>query len=143
MARVCAVLALAVGGASAFSAVAPTGRSMLTKNIKTPDPIPQEGIELATKAMQAGKLYRYNVATAEESILSRCEEKIAAFTVRTTLAPSLPPQIWHPATFTPTHHSNLPVQISSIFVPNSTMRRRPPARGTRNSEPRASTGRTA
>ena len=31
-----------------------------TKSFKTPDPIPQRGIEQAIKLMQTGRLYRYN-----------------------------------------------------------------------------------
>jgi len=52
----------------------------LAKDIKTPDPIPVEGQEEAMKLMQSGRLYRYNVASAEESEVSLCEKAIADYT---------------------------------------------------------------
>ena len=58
--------AAAVVAVAGLSAEAPP-RVMLTKNIKTPDPIPRAGIEAATRAMESGRLYRYNVDAAEDS----------------------------------------------------------------------------
>ena len=57
-----------------------TTRTVLTKDIKTPDPIPVEGQQEAMKLMQSGRLYRYNVASAEESEVSLCEKAIADYT---------------------------------------------------------------
>jgi len=51
----------------------------LEKNIKTPDPIPEEGIELATEIMRSGKLYRYSAESAASCMVSRCEEALAAY----------------------------------------------------------------
>ena len=73
--------AAAVVAVAGLSAEAPP-RVMLTKNIKTPDPIPRAGIEAATRAMESGRLYRYNVDAAEDSELSVCEQQIADYTVR-------------------------------------------------------------
>jgi len=55
-------------------------RTVLTKDIKTPDPIPEEGQQEALKLMQSGRLYRYNVGSAEESEVSLCEKAIADYT---------------------------------------------------------------
>lgn len=58
----------------------PSKKTMLTKNIKQSDPIPEAGILEAVKIMQQGKLYRYNVPTAEESIVSICEKEVGEYT---------------------------------------------------------------
>jgi len=52
----------------------------LMKNIKQADPIPAAGIELATELMKTGALYRYNVPSAEQSVVSQCEKKIGEYT---------------------------------------------------------------
>jgi dTDP-4-amino-4,6-dideoxygalactose transaminase len=48
--------------------------------IKTPDPIPVEGQLQALELMKTGKLYRYGVPTAEDSVVSLCEKEIAEYT---------------------------------------------------------------
>jgi dTDP-4-amino-4,6-dideoxygalactose transaminase len=58
----------------------PSKKTMLTKNIKQADPIPEAGIVEAVKIMQQGKLYRYNVPTAEESVVSICEKEVGEYT---------------------------------------------------------------
>ena len=58
----------------------PRTRTVLTKDIKTPDPIPVEGQQEAMKLMQSGRLYRYNVGSAEESEVSLCEKAITDYT---------------------------------------------------------------
>lgn len=56
-----------------------TPRTFITRDIKTPDPIPVEGQEAAMELMQSGRLYRYNVKSAEESVVSQCEKEIADY----------------------------------------------------------------
>ena len=93
------------GGAYALS----SGR-ILQKNIKMPDPVrggpgtcsgappppprarprrgrpggpaqvPPEGVAAAAAAMESGRLFRYNVASAGASETSRCEAAFAAYT---------------------------------------------------------------
>jgi dTDP-4-amino-4,6-dideoxygalactose transaminase len=55
-------------------------RAYVTRDIKTPDPIPEEGQHAALELMKSGRLYRYNVAPGEESAVSQCEKEIAAYT---------------------------------------------------------------
>lgn len=55
-------------------------RAFVARDIKTPDPIPEEGQIEALKIMKSGRLYRYNVAKAEESAVSKCEVELAAYT---------------------------------------------------------------
>lgn len=55
-------------------------RAYVTRDIKTPDPIPEEGQQAALELMKTGRLYRYNVASAEESVVSQCEKDIADYT---------------------------------------------------------------
>jgi len=87
------ILALAslVLSADAFSAVpaAQTNsvvadklkeRAYVTRDIKTPDPVPEEGQQAALELMQTGRLYRYNVAPGEESVVSMCEKEICEYT---------------------------------------------------------------
>ena len=57
-----------------------TDRAYVTRDIKTPDPVPEEGQLEALELMKTGKMYRYNVKTAEESVISQCEVEIAAYT---------------------------------------------------------------
>jgi len=66
---------------SAFSAVPKTGvRTVITRDIKTPDPVPFEGQQAALELMQTGRMYRYNIAPGEESAVSLCEIDVAAYT---------------------------------------------------------------
>jgi dTDP-4-amino-4,6-dideoxygalactose transaminase len=55
-------------------------KTILTKNIKQADPIPEAGILQAVELMQQGKLYRYNVPTADESMVSVVEKEIGEYT---------------------------------------------------------------
>jgi len=55
-------------------------RTRVTKDIKTPDPIPEEGQKEALELMKTGRLYRYNVAPGEESTVSMCEKEICDYT---------------------------------------------------------------
>jgi len=57
-----------------------TQRARVTADIKTPDPIPYEGMQEALELMQSGRLYRYNTKPGEDSVVSKCEEEIAAYT---------------------------------------------------------------
>jgi len=64
-----------------FSAVPKSGtRTTITKDIKTPDPVPFEGQQGALELMQTGRMYRYNVKTAEESVVSLCEKEVTDYT---------------------------------------------------------------
>uniref|UniRef100_A0A7S3V843 Aminotransferase class I/classII domain-containing protein n=1 Tax=Chaetoceros debilis TaxID=122233 RepID=A0A7S3V843_9STRA len=66
---------------NAFSAVPKTGtRTVINRDIKTPDPVPFEGQQEALSVMQSGKMYRYNIAAGEESIVSKCEIEITEYT---------------------------------------------------------------
>jgi dTDP-4-amino-4,6-dideoxygalactose transaminase len=47
--------------------------------IKTPDPIPEAGQREALELMKSGRLYRYSVKSAEDSVVSRCEKEIADY----------------------------------------------------------------
>jgi dTDP-4-amino-4,6-dideoxygalactose transaminase len=55
-------------------------RAYVTRDIKTPDPIPEEGHKAALELMQSGRLYRYNVDPGEDSVVSLCEQEIADYT---------------------------------------------------------------
>mmetsp|Transcript_20753 Transcript_20753/g.37700 ORF Transcript_20753/g.37700 Transcript_20753/m.37700 type:complete len:441 (-) Transcript_20753:152-1474(-) len=55
-------------------------RAYVTRDIKTPDPVPVEGQEAALELMRTGRMYRYNVKDAEGSIVSQCEKEIADYT---------------------------------------------------------------
>ena len=48
--------------------------------IKTPDPIPLEGQLQALELMKTGRLYRYGVPTAGDSVVSLCEKEISEYT---------------------------------------------------------------
>jgi dTDP-4-amino-4,6-dideoxygalactose transaminase len=52
----------------------------VTRDIKTPDPIPVAGQEEALEVMKTGRLYRYNVDPGEESIVSQCEKEVTEYT---------------------------------------------------------------
>eukprot|EP00751_Fragilariopsis_kerguelensis_P042247 CAMPEP_0171023002 /NCGR_PEP_ID=MMETSP0736-20130129/31866_1 /TAXON_ID=186038 /ORGANISM="Fragilariopsis kerguelensis, Strain L26-C5" /LENGTH=447 /DNA_ID=CAMNT_0011462141 /DNA_START=130 /DNA_END=1475 /DNA_ORIENTATION=+ len=58
----------------------PTSRAFLTKDIKQPDPIPEEGRLAADAIMKTGRLYRYNTKKGEESTVSLCEADLKAYT---------------------------------------------------------------
>jgi dTDP-4-amino-4,6-dideoxygalactose transaminase len=65
------------------SSINPAGfkdRAYVTRDIKTPYPIPVEGQEAALQLMQTGRLYRYNVVKAEEALVSQCEKEITDYT---------------------------------------------------------------
>jgi dTDP-4-amino-4,6-dideoxygalactose transaminase len=55
-------------------------KTMITKNIKAPDPVPQAGIDQAVKLMETGKMYRYSYMQATESPVSVCEVEITQYT---------------------------------------------------------------
>jgi len=55
-------------------------RTFIKRDIKTPDPIPVEGREAAMELMSTGRLYRYNVKNAEESMVSQCEQAVVDYT---------------------------------------------------------------
>lgn len=55
-------------------------RAFVSKDIKTPDPIPVEGQIEALELMKTGRLYRYNISPGEESVVSMCEQEICDYT---------------------------------------------------------------
>jgi dTDP-4-amino-4,6-dideoxygalactose transaminase len=55
-------------------------RTTISRDIKTPDPVPQSGIDEAVSLMSTGRMYRYNVKDAESSTVSKCEVEIAEYT---------------------------------------------------------------
>jgi dTDP-4-amino-4,6-dideoxygalactose transaminase len=55
-------------------------RAYVTRDIKTPDPIPEEGQQAALELMKTGRLYRYNVAPGEESVVSLTEKDVCDYT---------------------------------------------------------------
>jgi dTDP-4-amino-4,6-dideoxygalactose transaminase len=55
-------------------------RAYVTRDIKTPDPIPEEGQLEALELMKTGKLYRYNISPGEDSVVNKCEQEIADYT---------------------------------------------------------------
>ena len=55
-------------------------RAYVTRDIKTPDPIPEEGQEAALELMKTGRLYRYNISPGEDSVVSMCEKEICEYT---------------------------------------------------------------
>ena len=65
---------------SATFCLSARARTFVTRDIKTPDPIPREGQLEALELMETGRLYRYNVKSAEESVVSKCEREIAEYT---------------------------------------------------------------
>mmetsp|Transcript_362 Transcript_362/g.509 ORF Transcript_362/g.509 Transcript_362/m.509 type:complete len:430 (+) Transcript_362:90-1379(+) len=70
-----------LSGVEGFSAVPKTGvRTVITRDIKTPDPVPFEGQEEALELMRTGRMYRYNVKSAEESTVSKCEQEVIDYT---------------------------------------------------------------
>jgi dTDP-4-amino-4,6-dideoxygalactose transaminase len=83
-----ALVGYALGTKKRFAALAIEPRSRvrigevpsLTKNIKTPDPIPEAGQQKVMELMQSGRLYRYNADSAETCEVSQCEKAVAAYT---------------------------------------------------------------
>jgi len=71
---------LMLSHAANFSYYSFKDRAYVTRDIKTPDPIPVEGQEAALQLMQTGRLYRYNVVKAEEALVSQCEKEITDYT---------------------------------------------------------------
>lgn len=70
-----------ISSVESFSAVSKTGtRTTITRDIKTPDPVPFEGQQGALELMQTGRMYRYNVKSAEESVVSLCEKEVTDYT---------------------------------------------------------------
>merc|ERR1719491_677587 len=57
-----------------------TDRTFVTNDIKTPDPVPESGQQEALELMRTGRMYRYNIAKGEESVVSMCEKEIADYT---------------------------------------------------------------
>eukprot|EP00526_Cylindrotheca_closterium_P012992 CAMPEP_0113618022 /NCGR_PEP_ID=MMETSP0017_2-20120614/9110_1 /TAXON_ID=2856 /ORGANISM="Cylindrotheca closterium" /LENGTH=441 /DNA_ID=CAMNT_0000527493 /DNA_START=64 /DNA_END=1389 /DNA_ORIENTATION=- /assembly_acc=CAM_ASM_000147 len=55
-------------------------RAYVTRDIKMPDPVPEEGQKEALELMKSGKMYRYNIAKGEESVVSMCEKEICDYT---------------------------------------------------------------
>lgn len=55
-------------------------RTVIQRDIKTPDPVPQSGIDEAVSLMSTGRMYRYNVPNAQESTVSKCEVEITKYT---------------------------------------------------------------
>jgi len=55
-------------------------RTFIKRDIKTPDPVPVEGQEAALELMKTGRMYRYNIAKGEESVVSQCEVELSAYT---------------------------------------------------------------
>jgi len=55
-------------------------RTFIKRDIKTPDPVPVEGQQAALELMKSGRMYRYNIAKGEESVVSQCEVELAAYT---------------------------------------------------------------
>ena len=55
-------------------------RTVISRDIKTPDPVPQSGIDEAVSLMSTGRMYRYNVKDAASSTVSKCEVEIAKYT---------------------------------------------------------------
>ena len=63
-----------------FNTVNYSDRTVINRDIKTPDPVPIEGQREALEIMKSGKMYRYNIAKGEDSIVSKCEVEIANYT---------------------------------------------------------------
>ncbi len=84
---ICLAFTATVGSGDAFSTFqktklggATTARTVIDRDIKTPDPVPIEGQQEALDLMKTGRMYRYNCKNAEESIVSKCEREIANYT---------------------------------------------------------------
>ena len=55
-------------------------RTTISRDIKTPDPVPQAGIDEAVELMKTGRMYRYNVKDAASSVVSKCEQEVIDYT---------------------------------------------------------------
>jgi len=75
-----ALLAFASFDAHADALLTNPIRTRITRDIKTPDPVPEAGILEAVELMKTGRMYRYNVKDAESSVVSNCEKEIAEYT---------------------------------------------------------------
>lgn len=69
-----------VDALSTVSKSTSTTRTFVSRDIKTPDPVPVAGQEEALELMKTGRMYRYNVPNAESSVVSQCEQEIANYT---------------------------------------------------------------
>jgi aspartate/methionine/tyrosine aminotransferase len=56
------------------------GRTYVSADIKTPDPVPIEGQQAALDLMKTGRLYRYNISPGEQSVVSLCEKDVCDYT---------------------------------------------------------------
>jgi len=75
-----ALLALVAFDVQADALLTNPIRTRITRDIKTPDPVPESGILEAVELMKTGRMYRYNVKDAESSTVSKCEKEIADYT---------------------------------------------------------------
>lgn len=75
-----ALLTNPVGSGSAKTVNQLKDRAFVTRDIKTPDPVPEEGQLEALELMKSGRMYRYNIAKGEESVVSMCEKELADYT---------------------------------------------------------------
>lgn len=57
-----------------------TTKTVITKNIKQPDPVPAAGVAEAVALMESGMMYRYTPTSAEDSVVSLCEQEIGQYT---------------------------------------------------------------
>lgn len=55
-------------------------RAYVTKDIKTPDPVPAEARTDVEFLLNTGRLYRYNIGKGEESIVSQTEQDVCEYT---------------------------------------------------------------
>ena len=112
--------------------------TIMKKDIKMPDPIPREGIEGATALMETGKLYRYNVPTAEESVVSQCEVRSSpvvahcdcrqSLKIRLTRLTRSPLPLWRAGRDLRLHGPQVcrgAQQLRFRSLPRSALRRRP------------------
>lgn len=77
---VASIAALVLSTASADALITNPVRTTIARDIKTPDPVPQSGIDEAVELMASGRMYRYNVKDAASSTVSKCEVEIAEYT---------------------------------------------------------------
>ena len=75
-----AVAAFALSSTNAEALITNPLRTTIARDIKTPDPVPQSGIDEAVQLMSSGRMYRYNVKDAASSTVSLCEQEIADYT---------------------------------------------------------------
>mmetsp|Transcript_9670 Transcript_9670/g.31010 ORF Transcript_9670/g.31010 Transcript_9670/m.31010 type:complete len:450 (+) Transcript_9670:53-1402(+) len=79
MPRIGGYASLSPQSTSPYVRVNSAGERSLSRSIKTPDPVPEEGIAAALACMESGRLFRYNLAAAEESEVSKCEAALAEY----------------------------------------------------------------